>query len=81
MNELEIKKAVYDLAFGVYAHGDNLFSAKMMKMRDGKVTEWKHGNGTTLGHAAAIAEGLLSGYAVCAHEVTAADYYDNATVI
>lgn len=81
MNETPTKKAVVEIAFAVHAEGDNLFSAKILKMKDGKVTEWKRGNGTTLGHAAAITEGLVSGYAVCAHEVSAEDFYNNTNIV
>lgn len=82
MNETQDKKMTFSLAFGVHEHGDNLFSAKIMKLRsDGKVTEWKHGNGTLLGHATAIASSLLDAYAVCAHEVPAEQFYNDVTVI
>lgn len=81
VQEIQHKKAIYDLAFGVHVEGNNTFSAKMIKLKDGKISEWKHGNGTSLGHAVAIAEGLLTGYALVAHEVSAEQYYDEARVI
>jgi hypothetical protein len=81
MAETMEKKAVYDLAFGVYPHGDNLFSAKIIKIKDGKVTEWRHGTGTSLGHACAMAENLLSGYALVAHETSAISFYDDARLM
>jgi hypothetical protein len=71
----------YSLAFNVHPHGDNLFSASILKLKEGKVTEWKHGTGTTLGHAIAIAESLLSAYALYAHETKAEDFYDEAQII
>lgn len=81
MPEVKEKAAVYDLAFGVYPHGDNLFSAKIIKIKDGKVSEWRHGTGTSLGHACAMAENLLSGYALVAHEVSAQNYYQDARLM
>jgi len=77
----ETKKSTAYLAFSVYAHGDNLFSACMTKIKDGKISEWKHGTGTTLGHAIAIAENLLSAYALYAHETSAEDFYDEAIIV
>jgi len=81
MPEIQEKKDVYDLAFGVHTHGDNLFSAKIIKLKNHKITEWKHGTATTLGHAIAIAENLMGGYAVCAHEKSAENYYNDVQVI
>jgi hypothetical protein len=81
MNETKEKVAVYSLAFGVLPHGDNLFSAQLFKLKDGKVTEWKHGIPTMLGHAIAIAENLMAGYALVAHEVSAVKFYDDVTVV
>ena len=77
----EKKLSTYTLAFGVYPHGDNLFSACVYKFKDGKISEWKHGNGTLLGHAIAIAEELMSGYALYAHEIKAEDFYNDAVII
>lgn len=81
MENTKEKKAVYNLAFGVYAHGDNLFSACVYKLKEGKVSEWKHGNGTLLGHAIAMSEELMAGYALYAHEVNAEDFYNDAIVL
>jgi len=77
----ETKEAVYSLAFSVYAHGDNLFSAQITKIKDGKVAEWRHGTGTSLGHAIAVAENLMSGYALYAHEVSPLEFYNDAVII
>lgn len=77
----ETKQAVYSLAVAVYNHGDNLYSAQIIKLKEGKISEWKHGVETSLGHAIAIAENLLSAYAVCAHEVPAEKFYDQVTVV
>lgn len=77
----EIKVDVYTIAVGIHAHGDNLYSAKLIKMKDGKISEWKHGVETSLGHAIAIAENLLSAYAVVAIETPAEKFYDQVTVI
>lgn len=75
------KTAVYDLAFGVHPHGDNLFSAKIVKLKDGKIAEWRHGTGTSLGHAIAMTESLMSGYALFAHEVSPESFYDSAAIL
>jgi hypothetical protein len=80
MQDTQIKTG-YELAFGVYPHGNNLFSAKIIKLKDGKLSEWRHGTGTSLGHACAMAENLLSGYALVAHETSAESFYDAARLI
>lgn len=77
----EAKKSVSSLAFAVYPHGDNLFSVKMMKFRDGKLLEWKHGTGTSLGHAIAMSQELLGAYALYAHEIDAQKFYDEAVIL
>ncbi len=77
----EDKKVTYQLAFSVFPHGDNLFSAQILKLKDGKVSEWRHGTGTSLGHACAMAENLLSAYALVAHEVRPEAFYDAARLI
>lgn len=77
----ETKQDMYTLAFGVLSHGDNLFSAQIIKLKNGKTSEWKHGVGTTLGHAIAIAENLMSSYALYAHERSAEQFYDEAYII
>lgn len=81
MPETQEKKAVYSLAFNVYAHGDNMFSARMLKLKDSKVTEWKHGVATSLGHAIASAENLMSAYALYEHETPAEKFYEEATIV
>ncbi len=81
MPEIKEKKAVAELLFGVQAHKDNLFTAKVVKIRDGKVAEWKQGNTTSLGHALHIAEDLMGAYAIQAHEVTAERFYSDVVVI
>lgn len=79
--QTETKSSTAYLTFGVYPHGDNLFSACVTKIKDRKVSEWKHGNGTTLGHAIAIAEGLMSAYALYQHEVSAEAFYNDAVIV
>lgn len=79
--ETKEKKAVYDLVFGIHVNGDNLFSAKMVKLKDGKISEWKHGNGTSLGHAIATAENIMAGYALVAHEMSAEEFYREAAIV
>ena len=79
--ETKEKKSTYTLAFGVYPDGDNLFSACVYKIKDGKVSEWKHGNGTLLGHAIAISEELMGAYVLYAHEIKAEDFYNDAVII
>ena len=75
------KTEVYSIAVGVYNHGNDLYSAKLIKMKEGKISEWKHGVETSLGHAIAIAENLLSAYAVQAHEVPLRNSTMTVTVV
>lgn len=77
----ETKTDTYSIAVGVHPHGDNLYSAKLIKLKEGKISEWKHGVETSLGHAIAIAENLLAAYSIQAHEVPAEKFYDQVTVI
>ncbi len=81
MPETQEKKAVYDLAFGVHVHGDNLYSAKILKYKDGKINEWKHGEGTSLGHALNIAEDMMGSYVVQAIEKSPEQFYNEIRVI
>lgn len=59
----EVGAVVASLAFRVKPHGDNLFSAEMLLIKDGKVAETRYGPGTTLGHAIAAADDLMDGWA------------------
>ncbi len=77
----ELKEAVAELVFGVYVHPDNLFSAKVVKVKNGRISEWKHGAATSLGHALNIAEDLMGAYVIQAHEVSADKFYNEVTVI
>lgn len=77
----ETKKAVYMLAFNVYPEGDNLFSACIIKLKDGKVSEWRRGVATTLGHASSIAENLLSAHTLYMHEQDAESFYRDANLV
>ena len=81
MTEVKEKKSTAELVFGIHNHGDNLYSAKILKVRDNKVTEWKHGVETSLGHALHIAEDLMGAYIVQAHEKSAEQFYNEVTVI
>ncbi len=81
MPEIKDKAAVYDLAFGVHVHPKNMFSAKIMKLKDGRVSEWKHGEETSMGHALTIAESLMGSYVVQAIEKTAQQFYDEVKII
>jgi len=76
-----IKESVAELAFGVHAHDANLFSAKIVKIKNGRVSEWKHGVETSLGHALTIAEDLMGAYAIQAHEISAEKFYDEVRII
>ncbi len=81
MNELKDKVSVSELAFGVHAEADNLFSAKVVKIKDGKVSEWKKGSGTSLGHAISMAQELMGAYAVQAIEKSPEKFYNEVVVI
>lgn len=81
MLEVKSNTTTSYLAFGVYPHGDNLFSACITKLKNGKVSEWRHGTGTTLGHAIAMAENLMSAYALYQHEVSAEAFYNDAVIL
>lgn len=75
VGEADAPVAVVSLAFRVKPHGDNLFSAEMLLIKDGKVTETRHGPGTTLGHAIAAADDLMDGWAFNEIEQKAEDYF------
>lgn len=73
----ENKKAVVaSLAFRVKADGDNLFSAEMLLILDDIVVGKRHGVSTTLGHAIAMADELLDGWAFSEIESKAKDYFE-----
>ncbi len=72
MNE---KVAVVSLAFRVKSHGDNLFSAEMLLLRDDKIVERRNGIATTLGHAIGAADDLMDGWAFNEIEQKAEDYF------
>jgi hypothetical protein len=77
----EIKEGVSDLLFGLHNEGNNLYSAKIVKIKNGKISEWKHGVGTSLGHALNIAEDIMGAYIVQSIEKSAEDFYNDITVI
>jgi hypothetical protein len=81
MAKVEEKKDVYELLFGVNPRGSNLFSAKVVKMKDGRINEWKQGVATSLGHAVNIAEDIMGAYVIQAHEKSAAEFYDELRMI
>jgi hypothetical protein len=81
MADVKEKRGVVELAFGIQAHKDNLFSAKIVKYQDGRISEWKQGVGTTIGHALNIAEDLMGAYAIQAHETSAEKFYNEVTVV
>lgn len=68
-------KATVSLAFRVKPHGENLFSAEMLLIKDGQVVETRYGPGTTLGHAIAAADDLMDGWAFNEIEQKAEDYF------
>ncbi len=63
VGEVDAPAAVVSLAFRVKPHGDNLFSAEILLIKNGQVTETRYGPGTTLGHAVAAADDLMDGWA------------------
>lgn len=69
------KKALVSLAFRVKPHGDNLFSAEMLLLRDDTIVESRHGIATTLGHAISAADDLLDGWAFNEIEQGAEEYF------
>lgn len=75
VGEVERPVAVVTLAFRVKPHGDNLFSAEMLLIKDGKVVDSRFGAGTTLGHAIAAADDLMDGWAFNEIEQKAEDYF------
>jgi hypothetical protein len=81
MVEIKEQRAVTQLLFGIHVEADNLFSAKVAKIRDGKITEWKKGTATSLGHALNIAESLMSAYAIAAIEKSAEQFYNDIKVV
>ena len=81
MPEIKDKKETAYLVFGVHVHAGNLFSAKILKIKDGKINEWKHGSPTSLGHALNIAEDLMGAYVIQAIEVGAEQFYNDVKVI
>jgi len=68
-------KGTVSLAFRVRPHGENLFSAEMLLIKDSRVVETRHGPGTTLGHAIAAADDLMDGWAFSEIEKKAEDYF------
>lgn len=72
----EKAKAVASLAFRVKADGKNLFSAEMLLILDDVVVDKRHGVSTTLGHAIAMADELLDGWAFSEIESKAQDYFE-----
>jgi hypothetical protein len=70
-----IVEATVSLAFRVKPHGDNLFSAEILLIKDGKVIETRYGPGTTLGHAIAAADDLMDGWAFSEIEKKPEEYF------
>lgn len=59
----ETTPGVVSLAFRVKPHGNNLFSAEVLLLRDDRVVKTRHGIDTTIGHATAAADDLMDGWA------------------
>lgn len=75
VGEAAVIEKTVSLAFRVKAHGDNLFSAEMLLIKDNQVAETRYGPGTTLGHAIAAADDLMDGWAFSEIEQKAEDYF------
>jgi hypothetical protein len=65
------------LAFRVKPHGDNLFSAEILLLRDDTVAESRYGVATTLGHAIGAADDLMDGWAFNEIEQKPEDFFRN----